>query len=96
MDHHISRRELIRLLGASGLAAGAGSLLPSGEAWSDPAGRKDAPSGVKVEGPPAPPAVLVDGKVIQPQRELAVLDSTDVLVVGGGPAGVVAALAAKR
>jgi succinate dehydrogenase/fumarate reductase flavoprotein subunit len=34
--------------------------------------------------------------VIQPQRELPILHETDVLVVGGGPAGVVAALAAKR
>ena len=42
------------------------------------------------------PAVLIDGKVIQPQRELPVLHQTDVLVVGAGPAGVVAALAARR
>ena len=34
--------------------------------------------------------------IIQPQRELPVLHETDVLVVGGGPAGVSAALAAKR
>jgi succinate dehydrogenase/fumarate reductase flavoprotein subunit len=41
-------------------------------------------------------ATFVDGKVIQPRRELPVLDTTDVLVVGGGPAGVVAAIAAQR
>ena len=34
--------------------------------------------------------------MIQPQRELPVLHQTDVLVVGGGPAGVAAAIAAKR
>ena len=96
MDRNISRRDLIRLLGTAGAAAGVGSFLPCGEAWADPASRKDASPGVKVEAPPASPAVLVDGKVIQPQRELAVLDTTDVLVVGAGPAGVVAALAAKR
>jgi len=39
---------------------------------------------------------IIDGKVIQPQRELPVLHQTDVLVVGGGPAGVTAAIAAKR
>jgi hypothetical protein len=33
---------------------------------------------------------------VQPPRELAVLHQTDVLVVGGGPAGVVAAIAASR
>ena len=96
MGRNISRRDLIRVLGTSGLAAGMGTFLPSDEAWADPANRKDAPPGVKVQGTAAPPAALVDGKVIQPQRGLAVLDETDVLVVGAGPAGVVAALAAKR
>ncbi|NQT11608.1 MAG: hypothetical protein HQ582_02595, partial [Planctomycetes bacterium] len=96
MDRKISRRDLIRILGASGFAAGAGAFLPSREAGADPATRKDAPPGTKVRGTPAPPAIMVDGKVIQPQRELRVLHQTDVLVVGGGPAGVVAALAAKR
>jgi hypothetical protein len=96
MDRDISRRELIRILGTSGLAAGMGSFVPLDEAWADPASRKDAPPGVKVEGTAAPPAVLVDGHVIQPERRLPVLAETDVLVVGAGPAGVVAALAAKR
>lgn len=41
-------------------------------------------------------AFLKDGKVIQPQREIRILRDTDVLVVGGGTAGVVAALAARR
>jgi ribulose 1,5-bisphosphate synthetase/thiazole synthase len=35
-------------------------------------------------------------KVVQPRRELPVLRTADVLVVGGGPAGVVAAIAARR
>jgi hypothetical protein len=96
MDRNLSRRDLIRVLGTSGLAAGMGTLLPSPKARADPATRKNAPPGVKVEGTPAPPAVLVDGKVIQPERTLPVLARTDVLVVGAGPAGVVAALAAKR
>lgn len=34
--------------------------------------------------------------MIQPQRELPILHQTDVLVVGGGSAGVVAAIAARR
>ncbi len=41
-------------------------------------------------------AVLIDGKVIQPQRQLSVLSRTDVLVVGGGSAGITAAIAASR
>ena len=41
-------------------------------------------------------AFLEDGRVIQPQREVPVFRDTDVLVVGGGTAGVAAALAALR
>jgi len=91
----MSRRDWLRLLGASGLTAGLGAAAP-GPVWADPACRKDAPKGVTVTGTDHPPATLVGGRVIQPQRDLPLLHQTDVLVVGGGPAGVVAALAAKR
>ena len=92
----MTRRDWMRLLGASGLAAGLGTASGTRQAWADPAQRKDAPKGVKVVGSNHPPAKVVGGRVIQPERELALLHETDVLVVGGGPAGVVAALAAKR
>lgn len=36
------------------------------------------------------------GDIIQPQKAIPVLDACDVLVVGGGPAGISAALAARR
>jgi ribulose 1,5-bisphosphate synthetase/thiazole synthase len=39
---------------------------------------------------------VVGGEVIQPQRKLSLLDETDVLVVGGGSAGVAAAIGARR
>ena len=39
---------------------------------------------------------VVNGEVIQPQRKLSLLGQTDVLVVGGGSAGVAAAIAARR
>jgi len=36
------------------------------------------------------------GKIIEPERELTVRMSVDVLVVGGGPAGIIAAMAAAE
>ncbi|MGD9328567.1 MAG: FAD-dependent oxidoreductase [Cyclobacteriaceae bacterium] len=36
------------------------------------------------------------GSVVEPSREIPVVDKTDVLVVGGGPGGVAAAIAASR
>ena len=98
MAGRMSRRELMRMAGAAGLVAGLGNLAGSG--------RADPPSlGGNFQGRVVLPQVtqptdacpqVVGGKVIQPQRELAVLHQTDVLVVGGGAAGVVAAIAAKR
>jgi hypothetical protein len=42
------------------------------------------------------PAIIENGKVVQPRHEIRVLGDTGVLVVGGGCAGVIAALAAAR
>jgi hypothetical protein len=74
----VSRRDLMRLLGASGLAAGIVGTGGTEPAWADPAVRKDAPPGVRVAGTDHSATTLVNGKVIQPQRELAVLHQTDV------------------
>ena len=93
----MTRRDWMRLLGASGAAMGIGAASGVNRpAWADPAQRKDAPKGVKVVGTNHPPARVVDGRIIQPERQLELLHETDVLVVGGGPAGVVSALAARR
>ena len=96
MGRNISRRDLIRVMGASGLAAGVSGLLRPEEAGGQVSARPDAPPGVQVAGGKTTAAGLVDGEVIQPQRKLPILHQADVLVVGGGPAGVVAALAAQR
>ncbi|MCC6862126.1 MAG: FAD-dependent oxidoreductase [Bryobacterales bacterium] len=41
-------------------------------------------------------AIIENGKVIRPRHEISVISDTGVLVVGGGCAGVIAALAAAR
>ena len=84
MNQRISRRNLLRALGVSALSGAGGISALSGVANADPMRGRDAA------------ARVVDGKVIQPQRELPVLHETDILVVGGGPAGVSAAVAARR
>ena len=83
-------------------AAGFGPALAMRRVLADEADAS-APVAGKPENivvPPTPrdryPATLSDGKVMQPARPLAVWQETDVLVVGGGPAGFTAAVAAAR
>lgn len=79
----LSRRDMLAALGASGLAAGSASGT----------GRLFAAEG----GPAARPIPAAQGEsVVQPRREAPVIGKTQVLVVGAGPAGVTAAIAAKR
>ncbi|MCY2988592.1 MAG: FAD-dependent oxidoreductase [Planctomycetota bacterium] len=99
MDHSLSRRDWLRALGVSGATAGLGALGVGRAAERAPGESSGFSSHVidahAIQTKRASPT-MVDGKVIQPQRELSVLHKTDVLVVGGGPAGVVAAIAARR
>jgi ribulose 1,5-bisphosphate synthetase/thiazole synthase len=96
MAKQISRREMIRSIAAGGLVL-AGSMTPLNSLLAAEPGpmakRGPQPQGLAVT---RYPAVLSDGMVVQPQRELQILHKTDVLVVGGGPAGTAAALAARR
>ncbi len=97
MKTTFTRRQLLKLLTAAGFGAPFATRLIADEV--DP----NAPRSVKPENIVVPvtardryPAHLVNGRVIQPERPLAVMHETDVLVVGGGPAGFAAAVAAAR
>jgi ribulose 1,5-bisphosphate synthetase/thiazole synthase len=95
MAKDISRRKWMRSI-AGGLFL-AGSMTPL-ESLLAAQGRPMPKRGPQPPGPAKKrfPALLENGQVVQPRRELEVLHKTSVLVVGGGPAGTAAAFAAKR
>ena len=96
MNDPMNRRDCLRVLGLSGLATGLSSSPALAQSVGESSGfQSSVITSHKVQSDRANPT-FADGKVIQPRREVPVLDTTDVLVVGGGPAGVVAALAAQR
>ncbi|WP_166824442.1 FAD-dependent oxidoreductase [Thalassoroseus pseudoceratinae] len=90
------RRQFIKTLSAGVLLGGA-SRLTAGEETGDPAAASPKPN--LVEGQVPRTAGLVNaprGVVMESQREVPIAGHTQVMVCGGGPAGIAAALAAAR
>lgn len=99
MDLPMNRRRWLLALGASGAAASLGAMnvnLEAAQAPGESSGFESSIIAEHVTQDAQTCPTIVDGRVIQPQRELKVIDQTDVLVVGGGSAGVAAAIAAAR
>jgi ribulose 1,5-bisphosphate synthetase/thiazole synthase len=95
MSKDVTRREMLSSI-TRGLVI-AGTMMPLSSILadqSDPVAAKGTLPGSAAEH--RNPATIVNGKVIQPRRELSILRKTGVLVVGGGPAGTAAALSARR
>jgi len=101
MSERISRRQLLSIFGTTSVTGAVGAAAATSgwftpTALADLASRKNAPAGVDVDVSGVRPCTLVDGHVVQPQKNLNTTQTTDVLVVGAGPAGCVAAVAAAR
>ena len=96
MNTALTRRQLLRTMAAAGLGAAFARRTVAEELAPLPPGR--TPEGKLVPSNTAKryPALLVNGQVTQPERPLTVMHDTEVLVVGGGPAGFAAAIASAR
>jgi len=88
MKTTFTRRQLLKLPTAAGLGAPFAARVVADEA-DKTAKRAAVPENivVSVASRDRYPAILANGKVIQPERPLAVMHETDVLVVGGGAGG---------
>jgi len=87
----VNRRDFLRAFGLGSVA-----LAGFGRAAAEPVHKGSKVVDKITASSRGGAAFFEDGKVIQPRRAIPVFRETDVLVVGGGTAGVAAALAARR
>ncbi|MDO5307875.1 MAG: FAD-dependent oxidoreductase [Planctomycetia bacterium] len=92
----LSRRAVLKTLGAGLFVTATAGSLPS-ETRADFVRKDDKTTGILLDGSQATPCTRnSDGQVVRPSVVLPEISETDVLVVGAGPAGCCAAIAAAR
>ncbi len=102
MRNVLTRREMLRRLGIGGTVVGMGMIAGRGFADEGNDGDPDRPGfarNIKLVNPTmvdGPSAYIANGKIMQPAREVPLFHTADVVVMGGGFAGVCAAVAAAR
>ncbi len=92
----LTRRQWMKNVGIGLGAASVGLGVGNQDAKADFVTKKVAQRGTKYTGAEATPCKLVDGKILRPAAEIPTISETDVLIVGAGPAGCCAAIAAAR
>ena len=93
----LERRQWLKSLGASAAGMAAAPLIADLPNAGDPdTGYNKYIYRIADKIKDLPSATIVDGQIVQPARTVPVFHQTDVVVVGGGPAGVAAAIEASR
>lgn len=98
LETEVTRREWFKKVGVGvGAVALTGVSLTTNNAQGDFVRKEDKTTGKLLDGSQAHPSVLQpDGTIARPSVALPKISETDVLVVGAGPAGCCAAIAAAR
>ncbi|MDO5554859.1 MAG: FAD-dependent oxidoreductase [Planctomycetia bacterium] len=95
--NQVTRRELLKLLGMSTVATSLAGGLHVRQAQADMVETKNAKRGHLYDGSEAAPCRLdANGNIVRPETLVPEVQTTDVLVLGGGTAGCAAAIAAAR
>lgn len=91
----MNRRDLLKSTISAAAGVTALSVLSS-SAQADMAMKRGAQPGVLMDGSQTKPCFMENGTVVRPQKPIPTISECDVLVVGAGPAGCTAAIAAAR
>ena len=98
MLDHVSRRDLFKFFATTGLTSAVGYLALTQQAQAE-FGLSEVDSakrGTMDDGSKAIPCRIQNGEIVRPEVKVPKIVETDVLVIGGGPAGCCAAIAAAR